>query len=120
MTDQSKAATTPESRGFQQLAPTAGVTLSTVSGAVDGPLAQGITMHQARGVRVMVQDQARASAPDLFPQLSQPPGGIGAAAQPPDHTAPTSATPVRPRPSAPPAMPYDRAPGQLQGPDATC
>ena len=71
---------------YQQVAPSAAVTLRQVADR-PGPLADAIVGHEAMA-RVQQQDQMRASAPGLAPQLgARAPSPVPG--QPPQHTVAT-------------------------------
>ena len=96
----------------QNRTPRPGASLATVYGA-EGPLGSSIQQHQGRA-QVEVLDQVAAANPTLAGQLG-PRAPSGIPGQPGDHIAPSTTGEVRDRMAAPPAMFYDRIPGQLQG-----
>lgn len=95
----------------QNRTPRPGASLATVYGA-EGPLGSSIQQHQGRA-QVEVLDQVAAANPGLRSQLGpRYPSGIPG--QPADHIAPTGAQ-LEQRRQGPPAMPYTRTGGELQG-----
>ena len=82
--------------------------MATAQGC-EGPLAEAIRGH----ARVQGMSQVEAANPGLLEQLgSRAPSGIPG--QPADHIAPTGAQ-LDQRRQGPPAMPYTRTGGELQG-----
>lgn len=103
-TEQAQGATGMVSMNYQALTPVPAADLASVSGH-EGPLASSILEHQGRA-RVQMLDQMAASARYTSQVGLRAPSGIPG--QPPEHTAPTGAEPVQPRPLGPAGMQYER------------